>query len=254
MTADLPEAIPAATLILLRDAPDGPPEIPMIGRGEHLAFAASQMVFPGGRVDEDDYLLASRSDLLVEGPAIEPADLACRITAIRETIEEIGLAPGIPDLTDAAVIHDIRRALHSGEPLSLLLERHWLRIDPHGIHPFARWCPGHKLARRFDTRFYLTRAPDIGEAAADGVESSHLLWGTAEMHLAAGKMIFPTIRNLERLAQARDFDDAVTQARRHPIETISPWIEERDGSRWLCIPEDVGYPITAEPLATAMRG
>ena len=44
-------AIPAATLILLRDVPGGAPEIPMVGRGAHLAFAASRMVFPGGRVD-----------------------------------------------------------------------------------------------------------------------------------------------------------------------------------------------------------
>lgn len=247
------DAILAATLVLLRDTSDGPPEIPMVRRGAHLAFAASRMVFPGGRVDEDDYILARRSDLLVEGPDIDPEDLACRITAIRETIEEIGLAPGIPDLTDVTRIDDIRRALHSGEPLSLILERNWLRINPHEIQPFARWRPDHELTRRFDTRFYLARAPETGEAIADGVESSHLLWGTAEMHLATGEMIFPTIRNLERIAQVRDYEGAVAQARRYPIETITPQIEKRDGIRWLCIPEGLGYPITAEPLSAVDR-
>ena len=253
MKAATTDAMLAATLVLLRDAPDGPPEIPMVRRGEHLAFAANRMVFPGGRVDEDDHLLARRSDLLVEGPEIEPEDLACRITAIRETIEEIGLAPGIPDLADAAMIGDIRRALHGGEPLSLILERHWLRIDPHAIHPFARWRPDHELVRRFDTRFYLARAPEIGEAVADGTESSHMLWGTADVHLAAGKMIFPTIRNLEWLAQVRDFDDAVARARRYSITTVTPWIEEREGERWLCIPDGLGYPVTAELLSAVDR-
>ncbi|MET0372970.1 MAG: NUDIX hydrolase [Rhizorhabdus sp.] len=247
------DAVPAATLILLRNAPDGPPEIPMVGRGKHLAFAANRMVFPGGRVDEDDLLLAGRSDLLVDGPAIDPDDLACRITAIRETIEEIGLAPGIADISDASMIDDIRRALHAGEPLSLVLERHWLRIDPHGIHPFTRWRPDHELARRFDTRFYLAEAPAIGEAAADGVESSHLVWNTAGGHLATGAMIFPTIRTLERIALARTFEEAVGQARRYPIETVTPWIEQRDGERWLCIPEGLGYPVTAQLLAEADR-
>lgn len=248
------DAIPAATLVLLRDRPDGPPEIPMVGRGKHLTFAASRMVFPGGRVDDDDHILAGRPDLLVEGPAIDPEDLACRITAIRETIEEIGLAPGVPDLSDPAMIGDIRRELHGGAPLSLLLERHWLRLDPHQIHPFARWLPNFELTRRFDTRFYLAQAPTIGEAAADGTESSHLAWATAEHHLAKGGMIFPTIRNLEWIAQARDFGDAVDRAQRYPIDTIIPWVEERDGGNWLCIPEGRGYPVTAQPMAEADRG
>lgn len=89
------DAIPAATLILLRERPDAAPEIPMIGRGAHLAFAANRMVFPGGRVDADDHHVATSPALLADGPQIEPDDLAHRIAAIRETIEEIGLAPGV---------------------------------------------------------------------------------------------------------------------------------------------------------------
>ena len=253
MSDPLPPAIPSATLILLRDRPGAPPELPMVGRGAHLAFAASRMVFPGGRVDEDDRLLAARSDLLFDGPTIDAEDLACRITAIRETIEEIGLAPGIPDLTDPGAIADIRRALHAGEPLSLILERNWLRIDPYGIYPFARWRPDHELARRFDARFYLARAPKTGEGRADGNESSHLVWATADAHIAAGELIFPTLRNLERIAQARDFDDAVEQASRYPVEIITPWVETREGQSWLCIPEGIGYPVTAQLLAEADR-
>lgn len=248
------DAVLAATLVLLRDTAEGRPEIPMVSRGNQLTFAANRMVFPGGRVDVDDHLLAGRSDLLVEGPAIDPEDLACRITAIRETIEEIGLAPGIPGLTDGAMVGEIRRALHAGEPLSLILERNWLRIDPHSIHLFARWRPDHELARRFDTRFYLARAPEVGEAIADGVESSHLLWGTAEKHLSTGKMMLPTIRNLEWMTQARSYDEAADRAGRSTIKTVTPWVEERDGVRWMCIPEGLGYPVTAAPLSSVDMG
>jgi hypothetical protein len=37
------------------------------------------------------------------------------------------------------------------------------------------------------------------------------------------------------------------------VQKIVPWVEERSGTKWLCIPEDAGYPVTAEPLETARR-
>ena len=245
--------IPAATLILLRDVPGGEPEILMVGRGEHMAFAANRMVFPGGRVDEDDHIIAGRADLFVEGPEIEADELAHRIAAIRETIEEIGLAPGIDGLDSVETLAAIRAALHGGEPLSLVLERHYLRIDPHGLHPFARWLPEHELKRRFDTRFYIARAPDLGEAEADGTESTHIIWGTAEEHIATGSMIFPTIRNLERIGLASDFESAVAFARSYPMDMVTPWFEERDGERWLHIPSHLGYPVDRQLLSEIQR-
>ena len=45
------EAIPAATLILVRDRPEGPPDLLMVERAEGMAFAAGALVFPGGRID-----------------------------------------------------------------------------------------------------------------------------------------------------------------------------------------------------------
>lgn len=247
--------IAAATLILLRDRPGEAPEIPMIGRGAHLSFAASRMVFPGGRVDADDHRVAMTPDLLAAGPAIEAGDLAHRIAAIRETIEEIGLAPGVVGIDDVDLLQDVRHALRAEQPFSTLLGRHGLQVDPHLLHPFARWLPHNRgQMRRFDTRFYVARAPDLGEAAADGVESSHISWGTAEAHLSAGEMIFPTIRNLERIGLARDFDDAVALARRFPIETVTPRVEMRDGERWLCIPEHLGYPVTSQLVAMVENG
>lgn len=247
-------AIPAATLILLRDVPGGPPEIPMVSRGAHMAFAANRRVFPGGRVDEDDRLLAARPDLIVEGPTLDSEELAHRIAAIRETIEEIGLAPGIRDLSDVHQLAAIRNELHAGHPLSLLLERHWLRLDPHGILPFARWRPDHELARRFDARFYVAKAPELGEATADGIESVQCVWATAEAHLAQGELIFPTISNLEWIAQVRDFADAADRAARYLGQTITPRVEIRDNAEWLCIPKGLGYPVTERKLSDADRG
>jgi 8-oxo-dGTP pyrophosphatase MutT (NUDIX family) len=247
-------AIPAATLILLRDRPGLPPELPMIERGAHLAFAANRMVFPGGRVDEDDYHIATRPDLIDAGSGVDIDELAHRITAIRETIEEIGLAPAMTGIDSVERLHAMRAALHAGKPFSAVLSREGCRIDPHLLLPFARWRPDLERVRRFDTRFYIARAPDLGEAVADGQETSHCLWGSAADHLAAGAMIFPTVRNLERLAQLNDFAHATEFLTRYSLAVVTPWIEERDGVTCLCIPEGLGYPVTAEPLAEVERG
>ena len=47
-------AMPAATVVLLRDTPDGV-ETLMLRRDTELAFAGGAWVFPGGRIDPEDY-------------------------------------------------------------------------------------------------------------------------------------------------------------------------------------------------------
>ena len=60
--------------------------------------------------------------------------------------------------------------------------------------------------------------------------------------------IFPTKRNLERLARFATIDEARADAALHSLDTIIPWVEERDGEPHVCIPADRGYPVTSEPL------
>src|SRR3954467_13036090 len=85
MPEDLPPPIPAATLILMRPRGSRPPEILMMERAQNMAFAAGALVFPGGRIDADDHASAA---------ALAPhlSDAPARIAAIRETIEETGIA------------------------------------------------------------------------------------------------------------------------------------------------------------------
>jgi len=248
------EVTPAATLILLRDMPAGPPEILMVQRGEHLAFAGGNMVFPGGKIDADDRSIALASGLVVTGEPIEPDDLVARVAAIRETLEEAGLAPGIDRITTVDQLEAIRSELHGGRPFSEILRAHQLQVDPYQLTPFARWLPQAFEMRRFDTRFYIAAEPALGDALADGVESSRHCWLSADDHIKAGKLIFPTRRNLERLAQIDSVVSAVEFCGRYPIRIISPQIVKRDGARWLCLPEDLGYPVTAQLLAEVMRG
>jgi 8-oxo-dGTP pyrophosphatase MutT (NUDIX family) len=250
MVDELPEAIPAATLILMRPAAaGGPPEILMLERAETMAFAAGALVFPGGRIDPDDERSAVRF------PAIP--DAAARIAAIRETIEETGVAPALHPPPDAA---RLRHSIKEGRSFVDLLNESALSLDLGALTPFARWCPNFREARRFDTLFFLAEAPLGGGTlhSADETESVHTFWASAatvlaEIEAGRAKAIFPTRRNLERLARFGSLTEARADAERHPVRQITPWVEERDGQRFVCIPEGIGYPVTAEAYESARR-
>ena len=248
---DLPEPIPAATLILFRQAAVAP-ELLVMERSSTMVFAAGALVFPGGRIDPDDEALAERI-----GNGIEHA--AARIAAIRETIEETGVAPAVVPAPNPAVVSQIRQELEEGTPFSALLETLGLSLDLAALTPFARWCPSFKETRRFDTLFFVAEAPDGAELLPiREAEAVRTLWATAGELLEAARagharIIFPTRRNLERLARFASAEEARADAERHPVQKVVPWIEVRGGEPWLCIPENAGYPVTAELLATARR-
>ena len=251
---ELTPAIPAATLIVMREVA-GAPELLMVERAKAMAFAGGMMVFPGGRIDPGDYALAET----LEGHG-DLDDAAARIAAVRETIEEAGLPLGLPALPSSDRLARLRAALHAGAPLVDALADVGATLALDTLVPWARWRPAHSHARIFDARFYLARLPEgAPEPTVDATENTRLIWISADDALDqadAGTLsvIFPTRRNLERLARFASFDDAAAHARATPIRAITPWAEQRDGAEHLCIPDDLGYPVTSEPLHSAMRG
>jgi 8-oxo-dGTP pyrophosphatase MutT (NUDIX family) len=248
-------AIPAATLVIMRPSDSGgPDEILMVKRSTTMAFAAGAVVFPGGRVDPDDYRVAR-----LYGLGIDEADGAARVAALRETLEETGLAVGWPGLAEGEVA-EVRQALLAGTLLSDILAARGDRIALESFVPFARWCPNFKEARTFDTRFFAVASPQHNhELTVEEAEHSHIFWASAKDTLAMAdrgdvSVIFPTRRNLERLALSTDFSSFSAHSRQFPVELITPWIEERDGGTLLCIPEHLGYPVTSESFERVRRG
>jgi 8-oxo-dGTP pyrophosphatase MutT (NUDIX family) len=244
-----PEAIPAATVIVMRETAGGPPELLIVERARAMSFAGGALVFPGGRVDPGDHVLAATLDG-------DPEDLAARIAAARETIEEAGVAVGVTVAPRA--IPDLQRRLYAGEAMGALLDEVGGALDLDALLPFARWLPAGVHHKVFDTRFYLARAPEGAEPVVDGNENVRVFWASARAVLDAANrgeatIIFPTRRNLERLALFASFADAAADARAHPVRTVTPWIETREDGQHLCIPDDLGYPVTSEPLARAIR-
>jgi 8-oxo-dGTP pyrophosphatase MutT (NUDIX family) len=255
-------AIPAATIVLFRDGHNTArpdllmPEILMVERSANMAFAAGALAFPGGRVDSDDHHLGFMLDY-----GLDYDEAAARVAAIRETLEETGIALAMGDAVSAEQRAEMRTALHAGTPFSQLLKdaNQTLYLDQ--LVPFARWRPNFAEARIFDARFYLGCCPADQDADhIDDGENSSLFWASAadtldRAHRGEARIIFPTRRNLERLAQFPDFASAVADARAFDAQRmITPWIEDRKGTPHLCIPDDLGYPITAEAMDKAMRG
>lgn len=245
------DAIPAATLIVIRERPGAPPELLMVERPQSMAFAGGAMVFPGGRIDRQDAEVAAGHP--------EP-DAPARIAAIRETLEESGIAVGLDPQPSPALAAELQQELHGGGDFVGLLARNGLAFRLDALTPFAHWKPAFHQARIFDTMFFLAAAPpgDWPPVAQPGeCESVEWLSAAAVLdRIARGdaSAIFPTLRNLERLAQFAGFDKARADALAHRIDTISPWIADIDGEPQLCIPDGLGYPVTREPLASVRRG
>ena len=255
---DAPPARPAATVVVFRRSADGgPPQILLLERSGTMAFAGGATVFPGGAVDAADRALAP---IVPGADALDPDDAAARIAAVREALEESGLVVGVKGTVTAPRAVAARERLLAGADLGeILADEGWV-IDFDSLIPFARWWPRHREVRVYDTRFYLA---DVGTGAldlvVDATENRHLFWATAKEALDFAdegriKVIFPTRRNLERLALWPDFASVRAHALATPIRTISPWQEQRDGVTWLVIPADAGYPVDGEPLAGAARG
>lgn len=254
------EGIPASTVIIYRNAPTGgQAQILMVTRSKTMRFAGGAAVFPGGKVDPADKELAAT---ITPGPASghDADDIAARIAGVRETLEETGLLIGLRQKVRVEDALEARRIVQAEEALAPVLAHFGWELDLNSLLPFARWHPKVKSPKIFDTRFYLA---DLGtgdvDIAIDHTENTRLFWVSATEALTMAdrgdvSVIFPTRRNLERLAQFANFAEACADAAAHPVRMITPWVDDSGDEPVLCIPDDLGYPITTEPLASIMRG
>lgn len=246
---------PAASLLLVRDGRTGL-EVLMVERSRAMTFASGMLVFPGGRVDPRDHARILRRH--APGPMLSaPADAAFRVAALRELFEEAGILLGgvsgarrsLGEGGRLRVDRRYRGRLQTGRlDFARMLDQSRLTLDLGGLTPFAHWITPELAPKRFDTRFYIAKAPASQRAASDGAENVAIGWRRPGDLIAAWqekrlRLMFPTRLNLMKLARAGTVADALRQARDTPVVTVIPEIHER-GVRRLTIPMEAGFGVT----------
>ena len=248
-------ARPAATIVLMRDGAEGL-EVFMVVRHHAIDFASGALVFPGGRVDENDFSLAGNPDLCPNPAGIETEAMAFRIAAIRETFEECGVLFARPSHTSALIDGTALRtvARRHRAPLAegrisfdTVLKDNDLLPATDLLTHFAHWITPSNQPKRYDTQFFLAEAPAEHLAVHDGSESVDSLWVTPRRALddtTSGrfKLVFATQLNLTKLALYRTAHEAIAAARKSVIVTVLPEVSRVEGTqRVLRIPIEAGY-------------
>jgi len=264
VTAEL-KPLPAATVTLVRDAEDGP-EVLMLQRNFRSGFMPGMYMFPGGALDPEDgtaeaAALCERLDDRAASAAlgIEKGGLAYWIAAIRESFEEAGILlacdargkpvnfgePGAPERFCAH-----RRALNAGERDFVdLVAAERLRLAVDELAYFSHWITPVGAPRRYDTRFFVARAPAGQQPLHDNVEAVSHAWVRPQAALAAHargefSMRTPTVKTLETFARYGSVDELLAALRAlRDIPAVLPRIT-KDGRRLL--PGEPGYEEAAD--------
>ena len=261
MTAPNDAPKPASTVVLVRDAhAGGGVEVLMVRRSAGMAFGASAWVFPGGKVAEADADPAwdDHSD-----GSYDHYDRSLRIAAAREVFEESGLLlatrEGAELSAEACTAFDAERGAVEAQPKLFinLVRTAGLRLTLDRLAPFAHWITPTFEPRRFDTHFFLVRAPSVQVAKHDGREAVDHEWVRPADLLerrvrGEAKLMFPTRLNLEVLARAANSAEAEASARSRNVVTVEPKVVDRPDGKVLLIPAEAGYGITEERLGNVL--
>lgn len=242
---------PAATVMLVRDDPDGI-AVFLMRRHAKMEFAAGTMVFPGGAVDDRDRNADLGGIGAWAGPTpqwwaerfgIEPGlaeALVC--AAARETFEESGVLfagpAGDPDgiVGDASVYADARRELADGTlSFADFLRRENLELRSDLLRPWANWVtPEAERTRRYDTYFFVGALPEGQRADGENTESDRAGWTTPQAAIedfSSGRcfLLPPTWTQLDSLA-GRTVAEVLAVERQ--IVPVQPHLEIQ-GDNWV---------------------
>ena len=222
----------AASVIVLRDTPEGL-QVLMQRRAERAGDQnGGACVFPGGVVDDADALQHTQCFGLTDAEAsaklqLPSGGLNFWLAAVRELFEEAGLlyladAQGqLVDLQslpahELAQVREWQHALHENRlTLAELCSRLQARVAAGQLAYYSHWLTPPGLARRFDTRFFIARAPARQTERADDGEAAELLWLTPAQALdkSRGLKLLPvTRRTLMALQAFNTVDQALAEA------------------------------------------
>jgi 8-oxo-dGTP pyrophosphatase MutT (NUDIX family) len=244
---------PAATVVVVREAPDGPFEVMLLRRSAAMTFVAGAHVFPGGTLDEADAVAAAPEWRAALGgtsrfPHLDAAgEIACRVAAARELVEEAGvlLARRGGRFATASEAGAVRRRLEEGAPFAQAAREGGWRLALDALVPFAQIVTPRSEPRRFDTHFFLAELPAGAQAHAGAAESDELVWTTPARALAdglAGTLVLlpPTWATLMQLERLDSVAALLAWATSRSIERVEPSLTVDDGGRRISVPTAAG--------------
>ena len=260
---------PAATVLLVRDADAGGVEVFMLRRTFNAAFASGMFVFPGGKVDDVDGVdeIAELCDGLTDTHAsallgIANGGLAYWVACIRECFEEAGVLLARHESTGDVVRFDDdvtaqrfeveRENIHDGSVALLdLCKREGLRLTTDDIHYVSHWITPMGEKRRFDTRFFIARAPQAQEPLHDDGETIESFWISPQeaierAHEKDLMLMPPTKANIEFLLPYKTADEVLAAAAQVGTpQTILPKLKIDSDGRvvGIAMPGDPDYAV-----------
>jgi 8-oxo-dGTP pyrophosphatase MutT (NUDIX family) len=250
MTDSLPSTPrPAAAIVLLRDRDGGGVEVFLVRRHIQSDFAPDVFVFPGGTVKPEDGVLESTMSVasLQDGPTA--LGTGFRAAAIRECFEEAGVLLAsrngrLLDLTGAEAerFAGYRTHLQRKEmSLNEIVAREGLALAADALLHWAHWITPEAWPKRFDTHFFLAKAPTSQLAAHDDLETTESVWIAPEVALSgfesgAFPLVFATVHQLGALSDLTSYDEARERFTGAIPETIMPRVVERDGTSVILMP------------------
>ncbi|MFF8269483.1 NUDIX hydrolase [Streptomyces sp. NPDC016562] len=243
----------AATVMLLRDTPDGP-AVHMLRRRASMAFAGGAYAYPGGGVDprDEEHLVGwagpSRedwADRLGTDPLTAQA-IVCG--AVRETFEEAGvlLAGPAPDTVVGDTTGDDwegdRQALVARElSFAAFLDRRGLRLRSDLLGAWARWITPEFEPRRYDTWFFVAALPEGQRTRNASTEADRTVWirpADAAAGYDKGELLMmpPTISTLRSLEPYGSAADALAAAGAQDLAPVLARAALEDGELVLSWP------------------
>ncbi len=262
-------ARPAATILLLREE-QAQIEVLMVRRHANLAFMAGMWVFPGGSLHAADVSDAARALLDVDAVTrrISMVDLrgapldaqqVCGLVfaACRETFEETGVllakhldgSPPGAELLEH--VQSLRAASNENAALFVqLLQEHALRPDLDSLAYWAHWITPSSAPKRFDTRFFIVRAPQATLASADTGETVESVWMTPRALLQAAQrrempISHPTQCNLHdlqtTLSRYASLDALLAGEASRQVAPILPKMFREESRMAIVMPWDASY-------------
>jgi 8-oxo-dGTP pyrophosphatase MutT (NUDIX family) len=119
-------------------------------------------------------------------------------------------------------------------------------VEPQALVPFSRWITPEAIQTRFDTHFFVVRAPQDAQPHVDGEECVDLRWTTPRAALdayAVGELalVFPTLKLLESLAPFATAAGLLDHAAGLDIEPILPRVVQGAGPPRVLLPGEPGY-------------